>query len=51
MDDLDYLFAAFAVVWVMVFGYILLLSFRQRKLRQEFDLLEQKVTERNSGST
>jgi len=51
VDDLDYLFAAFAVVWVVIFGYILLLSFRQRKLRQGIDLLEQKVTERDSGRT
>ncbi len=51
MDDLDYLFAAFTAVWVVIFGYILLLSFRQRKLRHEIDLLEQKVAERDSGST
>ena len=37
MDDLDYLFTTFAVAWVVIFAYILMLSFRQRKLQQKLN--------------
>ncbi len=50
MDDMDYLFAVFAVVWVVIFGYILILSFRQRKLQRMIESIEMKVAEKNDGS-
>ena len=40
MDNLGYLFAAFAVIWVMIFGYILVLMNRQKKLKREIEKLE-----------
>ena len=33
MENAGYLFAAFAIIWVALFGYILVLSRRQKKLR------------------
>jgi CcmD family protein len=42
MDDLDYLFTTFTVAWAVIFLYILLLSFRQRKLQRRMELLETK---------
>ncbi len=33
MENAGYLFAAFAIIWVVLFGYILVLSRRQKKLR------------------
>ena len=47
MDDLDYLFATFTVVWVVIFGYILILSFRQRKLQKMIESVETKLSERD----
>lgn len=47
MDNLDYLFAAFAFVWIVIFGYILLLSMRQRQLRTEVSILEKRISEKD----
>ncbi|UCC17459.1 MAG: CcmD family protein [Dehalococcoidales bacterium] len=40
MENSGYLFAAFAVIWAVVFGYILILINRQKKLKQEIEKLE-----------
>jgi len=45
MDDLDYLFTTFAVAWVVIFAYILMLSFRQRKLQQKLESIKTRVSE------
>lgn len=39
MKNLEYLFAAYSVVWFVLAGYIYVLYARQRKLKQEFDAL------------
>lgn len=44
MDDLEYLFTAFAVVWIIVYGYILVLFLRQRRLRQQIEMLQERIT-------
>ncbi len=41
MENAGYLFAAFAIVWAVVFGYVLLLFNRQRRLRREIDSLKE----------
>ena len=41
MENLGYLFAAFAIVWAVIFGYVLSLSRRQRQLRREIDSLKE----------
>lgn len=43
MDNLDYLFAAFAIVWGAIFAYILLLSRKQKQLQREVNSLEERV--------
>ena len=45
MDDcnIDYLFAAFAIVWATIFAYILYLSVRQKQLQREVESLEEKM--------
>jgi CcmD family protein len=40
MENSGYLFAAFAVIWAVVFGYILVLMNRQKKLKREIEKLE-----------
>ena len=42
-----YLFAAFAVVWVGVFAFTLILSARQAKVRREIEALKQGIKEQN----
>ena len=46
MENPGYLFAAFAIVWSVVFGYVLLLLNRQRRLRQEIDSLKEAFKEK-----
>jgi len=42
-NNLGFLFAAFAVVWVALFGYVVLLSGQLRQLRQELRALREAV--------
>ena len=46
MENAGYIFAAFAIVWAVIFGYLLLLLNRQRKLRQEIDSLKKEFREK-----
>jgi CcmD family protein len=39
MENGEYLFAAYAVIWAVVFGYILFLQRKQKKLQQQVDIL------------
>ncbi len=39
-DNLWYLFAAFAVIWVGVLAYVLFLAQKQRQLRRDIDRLK-----------
>lgn len=41
MQNAGYIFAAFAIVWAAVFGYVFILLGKQRKLRREIDLLKE----------
>ena len=43
MDNLGYLFAAFAVIWVGLFAYILVLAQKQRQLRRDIDWLKEAL--------
>lgn len=46
MENAGYLLSAFAIVWAVVFGYVLLLFNRQRGLRREIDSLKELFKER-----
>ena len=46
MENASYLFAAFTIIWALVFGYVLLLFNRQRRLRREIDSLKEVFKER-----
>lgn len=43
MENAGYIFAAFAIVWAVIFGYLLLLFNRQRKLRREINSLREAL--------
>ncbi len=40
MDNLEYLVGAYTVVWLALFGYLVILSRKQKQLRQDIDLLK-----------
>ena len=46
MENAEYILAAFTIVWVVVFGYILSLFNRQRRLRREIDSLKEVIKEK-----
>jgi len=49
MENAGYLFAAFSVIWALVFGYVLLLFNRQRALRREINSLKEALKEKGAG--
>ncbi|MFC1943213.1 CcmD family protein [Chloroflexota bacterium] len=46
MENAGYLFAAFGIVWAVVFGYVLSLFNRQRRLQREIDSLREVLKEK-----
>ncbi len=48
MENAGYLFASFAIVWAVVFGYVLLLFNRQRRLRREINSLKEALQEKQA---
>ena len=48
MENLIYLLAAFSIVWAAFFGYLFILSRRQRQLRRELDSLKAELD--NNGN-
>jgi CcmD family protein len=43
MEYLGYLFAAYSVVWAVVFGYILYMQRKQRGLQRQMDRLQEAL--------
>ena len=43
MENAGYLFAAYGIVWVVVFGYVVFLLNRQKRLRQEISSLKEAL--------
>ncbi len=48
MENFGYLLAAFSMAWALVFGYVLLLLNRQRRLQQELNSLREALKEKAS---
>lgn len=45
MDNLGYLFAAFAIAWTLIFGYMLILGSRLGRISKDLDRDESDETE------
>jgi len=43
MENMGFLFAAFTIIWALVFGYVFCMYRKQRKLQREIDLLKEVV--------
>ena len=41
MENIGYLFAAYTVIWAVVFGYVLIMQRKQRQLRRQITLLQE----------
>ena len=49
-NELEFLFAGFAVFWAALFVYLVLLQIRLRGLQQEVETLEERLAEYEGGS-
>ena len=47
MENAGYLFAAYTIVWALVFGYIFLLLNRQKGLRRDLESLKKTLIEKD----
>jgi len=47
MDKLFYLFLAYSIIWVLIFGYSLRLGKRHAKLRKELELLKEVINSKS----
>lgn len=47
MENAGYLFTAFSAIWAAVFGYVFVLSNRQKKLQREIDSLKETLNEKD----
>jgi len=43
VENLGYLLAAYAVIWAVVFGYVLSMQRKQRSLQRQIDLLQKSA--------
>ena len=50
IQNFEYLFAAYAILWVVVFGYFFYITRQLGELRREVNALREQHTSRESGS-
>ncbi len=48
-DNTTFLFAAFAIIWLLIFGYFLFVGGRIGGLRQEVEILRDELSARTEG--
>ena len=50
MENAGYLLAAFAVIWAIVFGYVVMMQRKQRQLQRQIKQLKESLEKsKNSG--
>jgi CcmD family protein len=48
MQDAGYIFAAYTIIWVVLFGFVLAMINRQAKVRREIDRLRELIKDKES---
>ena len=43
MENMGYLFAAYTIIWAVVFGYVVFMQRKQRRLQRNIDLLRESI--------
>jgi len=46
MDKLGYVWAAYSIAWLLIFGYTMILGQRQSKIASEMEMLQDAVAKR-----
>ena len=49
MDNAGYIFAAYSIVWAVIFGYVFFIHMRHRKLQRELDSLKEDADKPESA--
>jgi CcmD family protein len=50
MENLGYLFAAYTIIWAVVFGYVLFMQRKQRRLQRQIEMLQESADKsKNNG--
>ena len=49
-SELPWLFAVYIITWAAFFGYIFMISRRQREMRKEIDMLKRALADRETKS-
>ena len=50
MENMGYLFVTYTVIWAVLFGYVLSLYRRQRRLGREIDSLKEAVSKQEADA-
>jgi len=50
MENLGYLFAAYSVIWAVVFSYILFMQRKQKSLQRQIDRLQESADKPKNDS-
>ena len=51
MENLGYLFAAYTVIWAVVFGYVLFMQRKQQSLQRQIDRLQESADKPKNDSS
>ena len=49
MNSMDYLFAAYLVIWIVLAAYLYSIDSREKKLRKEIERLKQMIEKMAAG--
>ena len=49
MENMSFLFAAYTIIWAVVFGYVIHLYRKQRKLQREINLLKETLDKQKTS--
>lgn len=50
MENGGFLFAAYTIIWAILFGYVALLHQRQGRLKREIEVLKREIESRDAES-
>jgi CcmD family protein len=48
MENAGFLYAAYTIIWLVLFGYLFFLAGKQRKLRQDIESLKESLKGKQS---